>query len=199
MVTLSTSLFILAMMRAGRPAAALAASVAMSSWMREWRLNGATSRCLNSGERAKPVRELNSRATSAVISGLQVKQAEVGVEAGGLRVVVAGAEVGVAPQAVGLLPDDHAALAVGLVADEAEDDVHAGLLELAGPLDVVGLVEAGLELDSAVTCLPLLRGLDERADDGRVAAGAVERLLDGQHAGIAGGLLTKSTTGVNDS
>jgi len=30
------------------------------------------------------------------------------------------------------------------VADEAVDDVHAGFLELLGPLDVVRFVEAGL-------------------------------------------------------
>jgi hypothetical protein len=36
---------------------------------------------------------------------------------------------------------------VGLQLDEAEDDLHAGALQVARPADVGLLVEAGLELD----------------------------------------------------
>jgi len=53
-VTGSTSLFIFAMMRAGRPAAAWTASAAMSSWMRWWRLKGAASRWRNSTTNRSP-------------------------------------------------------------------------------------------------------------------------------------------------
>ncbi len=102
----------------------------------------------------------------------------------------------VAAQAFGLLTHDHADLAMGLVANEAEHDVHAGLLELLGPLDVVGLVEASLQLDEGGDLLAVARGLDEGADDGRVAARAVKRLLDGEHARVAGGLLDKLDHGV---
>ena len=42
---------------------------------------------------------------------------------------------------------------------------------------------------TAVTCLPFFDRVHQRADDARVAAGAVERLLDGQHVRIGGGLL----------
>ena len=75
------------------------------------------------------------------------EQAEVRVQAGGLRVVVAGAHVAVALEAVLLLADDFDELAVGLEADDAVDDVHAGAFELAGPGDVGVLVEARLDLD----------------------------------------------------
>ena len=117
------------------------------------------------------------------------EQAEVGVDARGLGIVVTGAEVGVVPHSSLLVAHDQATLAVDLQADDSVDDVHAGLLELAGPLDVVGLVEAGLELDQGGDLLAVLRGLHEGVDDRGVAAGAIQRLFDGENAGIAGGLL----------
>ena len=68
-----------------------------------------------------------------------------------------------------------------LQAEEAVDDVHAALLERARPLDVALLVEARLELDDRRHLLAVLGGARERLDDRRVAARAVERLLDGEH------------------
>ena len=40
---------------------------------------------------------------------------------------------------------------------------------------------------TAVTCLPLSAASCKRLDDRRIAAGAVKRLLDGQHAFVLGG------------
>jgi hypothetical protein len=77
--------------------------------------------------------------------------------------------VAVADQALGLLADDEAELRVGLEADDAVDDVHAGLLQLAGPADVVDLVEPGLDLDDGQHLLAGAGGVDEGVDDGRVA------------------------------
>ena len=108
---------------------------------------------------------LNSRVRSSPTCGSQVRSAEVLVDAGGLRVVVAGADVAVADQALGLLAHDEAQLGVGLQADDAVDDVDAGLLELAGPADVVDLVEAGLDLDDGEDLLAGLGGVDEGVDD----------------------------------
>ena len=71
--------------------------------------------------------------------------------------------------------------------EEAVDDVRARLLEHARPVDVRLLVEARLELDDRRHLLAALGRADERLDDGRVAAGAVERLLDREHVGIVGG------------
>ena len=78
---------------------------------------------------------------------------------------------------------------MGLVADQPVDDVDSGLLELLRPLDVVRFVEAGFELDEGGDLLLVARGLDEGAHDRRVAARAVEILLDGDHLGIARRLL----------
>ena len=65
--------------------------------------------------------------------GAAGEEAEVGVDPGGGRVVVAGAEVDVAADAVVLAADDQGGLAVGLQADHPVDDVDAGLLERRGP------------------------------------------------------------------
>ena len=118
--------------------------------------------------------------------GVGREDAEVLVERRGLRVVVAGADVAVAANAVGLLPHDEQHLAVRLQPDEPVDDVDARLLEAAGPFDVRLLVEARLQLDERHDLLAFARRLRERRDDaGLVAAGAVERLLDREHLRIA--------------
>ena len=81
----------------------------------------------------------------------------------------------------------RAHLAVRLQADEAEDDVDAGLFQLAGPDDVALLVEPGLQLDDGRHLLAVVGGALQGPHDRRIAAGAVERLLDGQHALVVGG------------
>ena len=106
------------------------------------------------------------------------QQPVVLVEPGGARVVVAGADVCVPPDLVALLPDHQRGLAVRLQPDQAVDHVAAGLL-----------VEARLDLDEHHHLLAGLGGVDERVDDRRVAGGAVQRLLDGQHVRVGGGLL----------
>jgi len=111
-------------------------------------------------------------------------------------VVVAGADVGVAAQGVALLADHQRQLAVGLQPDQAVDHMAAGLLQLAGPLDVGLLVEARLDLDQDQHLLAGLGGVDQRVHDRRVAGGPVEGLLDRQHVGVVGGLLQEGVTEV---
>ena len=114
------------------------------------------------------------------------EHAEVLVENRGLGVVVAGADVAVAADAVGLLAHDEQDLGVGLQPDEAVHDVRAGLFQHPGPLDVGLLLEAGFELDERDHLLAGFGGLRQRRDDaGFVAAGSVERLLDREHVRIA--------------
>src|SRR3989442_6227866 len=72
------------------------------------------------------------------------EEPEIAVDATRPHVVVPGGQVAVAPQAVSLLPDDEARLAVGLEARAAVDDVSAHLLERTGPADVRFLIEARL-------------------------------------------------------
>ncbi len=80
---------------------------------------------------------------------------------------------------------------MGLHADETEDDMDAGFLHDAGPFNIGGFVEAGFEFDDSGHLFPIGGGFDEGGDDGAVAAGAVEGLLDRQDAGIFGGFADK--------
>ena len=106
--------------------------------------------------------------------GIARQHAEVFVGGRGLRVVVAGAEVAVAADAVGLLADHQQDLGVGLQPDEPVHHVRARLFEHAGPFDVGLLVEARFQLDHGHDLLARLGRLDERRDDaGLVAAGAI--------------------------
>ncbi len=105
------------------------------------------------------------------------EQAEVLVEARRERVVVAGAEVDVAPQALRLPADDERHLRVDLQAREPVDDVHSCTLQGARPRDVAVLVEAGLELDEAHALLAVLGTLDQRGDERGVVARPVHRRL----------------------
>lgn len=84
---------------------------------------------------------------------------------------------------------------MGLQAHQAVDDVAAGLLQLAGPLDVGGLVEAGLDLHQDEDLLAGLGRLDERVDYGGVAGRPVQRLLDREDVRIGGGLLQERLHG----
>ncbi len=117
------------------------------------------------------------------------EQAQVGIEARGDGVVVAGAEVAVAAgHAVFVAAHQHGQLAVGLEAHHAVEDLHAGVFHAARPADVRGLVEARHQLDHQRGFLGG-RGLDQRLEHGRVVAGAVERLLHGDDGRVLRALL----------
>ena len=112
------------------------------------------------------------------------QQAEIGVDAGGLRIVVTGAHMAVAAQAVGFLTHHKAQLAVSLQAHDAVHHVHAGAFQLACPCDVGVFVEACLDFDQCQHLLARMRRVDERVDDRGVAGRTVQRLLDGEHLRI---------------
>ena len=131
-------------------------------------------------------------ATSAPMRVVAREQPEVRVQARGLRVVVAGADVHVVAHAVALAADDEDALGVRLERRQAVDDVHAGLLQRARPRDVRALVEARLELHQADRLLAALGGADQRRDERRVVARAVHGLLDREHVGVVDGLLDEA-------
>ena len=110
--------------------------------------------------------------------------------------VIAGAKVGVAADDIPFLADDQHRLGVGLESGNAVDDIDAGLAHEAGPLDVGGFVEAGLQLDDDGDLLAVLGGVDERGDQGGVGAGPVEGLLDRQGVRILGGLTEEIEDGL---
>src|SRR5262249_27435285 len=71
------------------------------------------------------------------------EEREVRVDTGRHGVVVAGAEVDIAPDAVSFAPDDEADLGMSLETENAVDDVHAFIFKRSRPRDVVLFVEAG--------------------------------------------------------
>lgn len=127
-------------------------------------------------------------------------QPEVGVEACGARMVVAGAEVHVAAQRrlAGLhdAPHDQHHLRVTLVADHAVHDMCADGFELRRPVDVGFLVEAREQLDDDGHFLAVARGFHQRVHQRRVGAGAVDRLLDRDDARVFRGLLQQFEHGL---
>ena len=192
----SSRAFILAMMCAGRPACGvflLAADEAQKALGHGERGDEQRAVVVDLGVRGEVVED-DVRALGDLRVGGE--QAEVGVEAGGDGVVVAGAEVAVAAgDAVFVVADEQGELAVGLEAEDAVEDLDAGVFEVARPADVGGFVEAGHEFNDDSHVL-VLRGIDERLEDGRVVAGAIQSLLDGEDARIGGARLDKSDDAV---
>ena len=115
-------------------------------------------------------------------------QAEVGVDARRPLVVVAGAEVHVAAQAVRRPPDDQADLRVRLVAADAVDHVRARLLERARPAGCCAPRRSARSARPARSPACCARPRAAGRDDRRPDAGAIQRLLDRQHVGIVGRL-----------
>ena len=109
------------------------------------------------------------------------EQSEVGVELRRPRVIVAGTDVHVPADAIGLAAHDECRLGVRLQPRHAVHHMHAVILQRASPRDVVRLVETRLQLDQHDHLLAPFRRLDQRAHDRRFARCAVQRELDRQH------------------
>ncbi len=112
------------------------------------------------------------------------EQAEVGVQARGARVVVAGRQMHVRSQPPLLAPHDHQHLGVRLVADDAVDHVRPHLFEARGPVDVRLLVEARHQLHHHGHRFAVARRLDQRFHQRRLRAGAIDGLFDRYHGRI---------------
>ena len=129
--------------------------------------------------------------------GVGGDEGQVGVELGGLLVVVAGAQLGDVLQPVLGLAGDAAYLRVHLEVAEAVDDVAAGFLEALRPFDVVALVKARAQLEQRGDLLAVLGGRDERFGQVRLAGEPVQRDLDGDDRRIVRRLAQKLHEGVH--
>ena len=119
------------------------------------------------------------------------EEGEVRVKFGGGGVVVARSQMEIAPDAVLIPAHDEGHLGMHLVAHHPVDHVHAGLLQASCPEDVVGLVEAGLELGDRRDLFPAPCGVHKGSHDAGISARAVEGLFNGQHVWICSGLFEK--------
>ena len=135
------------------------------------------------------VEELGQVRADRLVAG---KDAVVAVLAGGPCVIVARAQVGVAAKTVVVLAHDKDQLAVRLQPQHAVGHVNAVGSQGVGPLDVGGLVEAGLQLDHDGHLLAVPRRFHQVVDDGAFGSHPVEGHLDGAHLGVADRLPQKA-------
>jgi hypothetical protein len=117
------------------------------------------------------------------------QQAEIGIEASGTRVIVAGAEVGIANEAAFFAADDEQGLGVSFVADHAINHMGADFFQFGGPTDIGFFVKACHQLDNDGDFLAALGGADQRLHQYRVGAGAVHRHLDCHDMRVIGRLV----------
>ena len=123
------------------------------------------------------------------------EQTEVGVDARGARMIIAGAEMDVVTEMIGIAAHDEERFAVRLQTDDAVNDMRARFLELARPLNIGRFIETRAQLDERGDLLAGGGGVHERFDDGRIAARAVKRDLDREHLRILRGVSINSTIG----
>src|SRR5260370_24491437 len=97
----------------------------------------------------------------------------------------------VTADAVLLAADQQGDLAMRLEADETVDYVHARFFQLPRPQDVSLLIQPGFELDERGHLLAVVGRALQRLDDRRIAARAIERLLDGEDALVGRGRFDK--------
>src|SRR4029077_14993955 len=124
------------------------------------------------------------------------EQAEIGIDARSAMVIIAGAQVDILPEAIGIASYHEQSFAVRFQSDHAIDDVGPGFLELPGPANIGSLVEAGAQFHQSGDLLAVVGGLDQRLDYGRTTAGAIERNLDRQNLRIGCGTLDKADNGI---
>ena len=119
--------------------------------------------------------------------GVGRQVADVGVQAGRGRVVVARGQMGVAPYLFALAPGDQHHLGVGLQADHTVNDLGTNRFQHFGPVDVGGLVKARLQLHNGCHFFTLPDGFLQQSHQRRTGTGAVNGLLDRQHRRVVNG------------
>ena len=100
--------------------------------------------------------------------------------------------MGIGHQLIALAPDDGRDLGMGLVVDEAIDDMGARAFQPSRLADIRGLVKARLQFHQRGHRLAAFGRVAERGDDRAVVRGAVKRLLDRQHVRVRRRLVEKA-------
>ena len=84
---------------------------------------------------------------------------------------------------------------MGFQTQDAVDHMDPGTFQLLGPLDVVVFIKAGLELHQGHHLLAVFGRPNQGRHDRRIAGGAVERHLDGEHRRVIGRLVEEFLNG----
>ena len=127
-------------------------------------------------------------------------QAEVGVEPGSTRMVIAGSQVNIASKYGPLpfflfTPHDQRHFGVGLVADHAVHDMCADLLKSCRPVQIRFLVESRHQFYHDSHFLANRGGVDQRFHNDRIGPGTIYRQLDCHHLRILRRLLNELDDG----
>ena len=77
---------------------------------------------------------------------------------------------------------------MGFKPDHAVNHVYTGPLKLACPHDIGFFIKAGLDFHNGHNLFTQFSSLNQGVNNGRVATGAVQGLLDSQYLGVVGGL-----------
>ena len=120
------------------------------------------------------------------------EQGIVGVHTRRHIVVIAGAEVEIALDAVGFAADNESDFGVGFQTRHAVDDVGAHLGEVFAEFNVVFLIEARLDFHQCRDLLAVVGCTFQRGDDGAVVGDAVKGLFDGEYIGVVGGFIEQA-------
>src|SRR5215469_10352602 len=99
--------------------------------------------------------------------------------------------MGIAANVMSLATDDQASLRMNFVTDEPIDDMNTGFFELTRPKDVVRFVESRAQFDNGSHLFAIANGAFKCANDSRVAARAVEGLLNGKYVRVGRRLFQK--------
>ena len=108
--------------------------------------------------------------------------------------IIACPEMDIMPESIGIAPDDKQRFAVRFQPDHAIDDVGAGFFESPRPLDIRRLIEARAQFHDRGDLFSCLGRINQRLNDGRIAARTVKRDLDREHLRILRAFSMNSTT-----
>src|SRR6266480_1313253 len=114
-------------------------------------------------------------------------------------VIIARAEMDILPEAIGIASYHQQRFAVRFQPHHAIDDMGARFLELSGPANIGGLIEARAQFHQSGDLLAVVGGLDQRLNYGRITAGAIERNLERQNLRIGSCTLDKADNGIESA
>ena len=113
------------------------------------------------------------------------QETEVRIRASCPRMIIASAEMDVVPQAIAVPPDNEERLAMRLQSDDAINDVGAGFLERARPLNIDRFIETRAQFHDRGDLFARVRRFDERFHNRRITARPIQGHLECEHLRIA--------------